>query len=612
MKRFSLLLIPFLLVACNPVEEKIDFSLSVDKKTLKINEKVDVKVKLDDQKDIERAHFTYKTSDEAVLKPVEFKNNILTLSGVNAGNATITVTETTFNYTKSIKFYVSDDIAKTTMQQTYKDYAKNIYWSYYGYYGSTPFVGEVKLLVIPVWFTDSSDYIKVNENPLYKQYVHNDITATYLGTNEEVGYRSVKTYYEEESGGKLTLTGTVTDWFDTEEPSSNYSVSSSQTNNLLQNAVAWAESKQGINPNDYDYDKDGFIDGVILIYARPDCYSLEGNKNNFWAYSTHDTRYGPSHNWPAPNVYFWASYDFMYAYGDNARARTGSNYGRGNTYRQILATETNIHEMGHMFGLLDYYDTTGNFSPAGAYTMQDENHSTHDPFSYIALNWADPYIPTKSCTLTIGDFATTHDVILLTPEWNEYDSAFDEYILLELYSLTGLNEHYKGDWFHGIMLPDGVGVRVWHVDARLLYNAKGGYSEDKITCNTNDGDYVYRLCDNSYAKIDSFPGQQRGSFICENQNMLQLISHVPERNHGLLSSSTHFDNSDLFLEGSSFTLGEYKQQFIDIDSGEYYTAKDKDIKLNNRKKLNWSFTVDKIITDVHGASTAVITLNKLA
>ena len=90
------------------------------------------------------------------------------------------------------------------------------------------------------------------------------------------------------------------------------------------------------------------------------------------------------------------------------------------------------------------------------------------------------YIPNN--IITIGDFATTHDIILLTPEWNSYDSAFDEYILLELYTPTGLNK-FDTDYQYSGRYPQGLnlcGVRMWHVDARLYSEYKG-----KITTNPN-------------------------------------------------------------------------------------------------------------------------------
>lgn len=533
------------------------------------------------------------------------------VTGVNKGNTIVTATSVEApSVSAKCQVYVHEQgeyiPSRTTMQQTYKDYAKNLYWSNYSV---MPNEGTANLLIIPIWFTDSGDYITDNNK---KEFVREDIELAYLGANKDIGYRSVKTYYEEESGGKLTINGYITDWYETNDPSSDYYVDSSSTRTLLRKAVEWVRAYEDIDLKDYDNNADGYLDGVVMVYAYPDYVRLgDRNKSNLWAYCGHDTNMSADVNNPTANVYFWASYDFMYGLGaDRTYERTGSSYGGGSVYRQVVDPITFVHETGHMFGLYDYYDyTSDHLTPAGTYTMQDENVSTHDPFSYMALNWADPYIPEQSCTLTIGEFATTHDVILLTPEWNQYDSAFDEYILIELYNLTGLNEYYKGDWFQAIELPDGVGIRVWHVDARLAGNPTSALNWYP-TSNVHASGTVYKMADNSHAKINSFPSDQRGSFLYENQNMLQLISRTEDRNYGSLNRNYNFINSDLFLENDTFTLDDYKKQFTGSD-GNYYIDSSDDIRLNNGSKLNWSFTVDDITT-INGHSTATITLNKLA
>ncbi len=62
---------------------------------------------------------------------------------------------------------------------------------------SAPCVGAANILVIPVWFTDSGNYIASSN----RENVRSDIQAAYFGTNEQTGWRSVKTFYEEESHG---------------------------------------------------------------------------------------------------------------------------------------------------------------------------------------------------------------------------------------------------------------------------------------------------------------------------------------------------------------------------------------------------------------------------
>ena len=64
------------------------------------------------------------------------------------------------------------DYQKVDTIYTFTDFAK-----YSGYMSVSPSLGESKLLVIPVWFTDSSDFIANKDN------VRNDIETAYIGTS---------------------------------------------------------------------------------------------------------------------------------------------------------------------------------------------------------------------------------------------------------------------------------------------------------------------------------------------------------------------------------------------------------------------------------------------
>ena len=100
---------------------------------------------------------------------------------------------------------------------------------------SAPCVGAANILVIPVWFTDSNSYIAASN----KEKVRSDIQTAYFGTNEETGWRSVKTFYEEESHGALTFTGTVSEWYSCGQSMSYYATETSNTTNLVKTASDW-------------------------------------------------------------------------------------------------------------------------------------------------------------------------------------------------------------------------------------------------------------------------------------------------------------------------------------------------------------------------------------
>ena len=239
---------------------------------------------------------------------------------------------------------------KTIIQQTYKDYSKNnLYPIDY-----CPNQGDINLLIIPVWFTDSSNYIDNSK----KEKVRQDIEKAYLGTNEETGWRSVKTYYEELSSNAITITGTVSDWYSVSYSTSKVGKDQEITDKLVPNAVDWYFTN---NPSDsrtnYDSDNNGYIDAVMLIYGAPDYDALgDDSLDNLWAYC-YWLQEENENSYPIANAYFWASYDFMYSSGSFLFSTpAGSKYGSGDTTHCNIDAHTYIHEMGHVFGLEDYYD----------------------------------------------------------------------------------------------------------------------------------------------------------------------------------------------------------------------------------------------------------------
>ena len=348
----------------------------------------------------------------------------------------------------------------------------------------------------------------------------------------------------------------------------------------------------------YDKDGDGYLDSVMLIYAAPDYGTIDDDsRDNLWAYCfwIQNTSVKDTGN-PGANVYFWASYDFMYN-STKALQRTGkSNYGGGDTSHCSLDTHTYIHEMGHVFGLEDYYDYSNQHNPAAGFSMQDNNVGSHDPFSSYALGWGKAYIPTETTTIDLKPFQDTGEMILLSPSPNSKNSPFAEYLLLEYYTATGLNK-FDSDYKYreGYSYPQGpkaTGIRLWHVDARLV---KYGYHGVELTSNPpSNSNQVTMAMSNTYdnGSIDEDYLSPLGSSYY-NYNILQLI-----RNDTISNTNTilnrNFRSADLFKAGATFSMSTYKNQFV--NSG----------KLNSNTDLGYTFTVNAL--DEYRAS---ITVTKL-
>ncbi len=472
-----------------------------------------------------------------------------------------------------------DTHEKVELDYDYSDYIANNTYDI----DAAPNKGEAKLLVIPVWFKDSSTYITSTAK---KAQLKSDIEKAYFGTNEETGWRSVKTFYEEESKGKLTITGVVTDWYECGYYSS--SCSSDRTENIVSAAVKWYSNTSGDTTlSSFDCDNNGHLDGVMLIYAAPD-YATSGNTNdNLWAYCFWLQKNDANVLKPTPNVFFWASYDFMYG-----RKNAISSFAGGDTTNCKLDAHTYIHEMGHVFGLEDYYDYSGQYNPAGGYSMQDYNVGGHDPYSVMSLGWANPYIPTSSTTYNLRPFTSSGDVILLAN--HTVNSPFDEYLLLELYTNDGLNAfdskyQYCGNYPQG---PSTPGIRIWHVDARLLYSKTSSYSFTKVTTNplTSEG-YVYHMMSNTYWSKDAEANCSPLGKDYADYDILHLIRNNKSVSNKITSNLTSYV---LFKAGSSFSMDTHGKQFA------------KEGKLDSGKELGWTVNIKTVNSE--GAEVEVIKL----
>ena len=492
------------------------------------------------------------------------------------GTQTVTCTYTPTGITESFEITVvgeTQTLTKQDVRYDYHDLKQN------GIYNTPamPSTGNSKMLVVPIWFADSSNYI----NSVDKASIRSDIEEAYFGeaNTSSLPWHSVKSYYETESKGALNLSGKVTDWYETSYSST--TITSDQVDLLVENVGNSLKQQLGSEYNSYDTDKDGYIDALILIYAVP--YNTTDDDSPLWAYCFWLQLENYNINNPIANTYFWASYKFMYESG-----------------RDHIDAHTYIHEMGHVLGLDDYYDYAyqdGN-NPAAGFSMQDHNVGSHDPFSQMALGWVEPYVPTDDITIEIESFQESGDVILLSPEWT--GSPFDEYLLLELYTPTGLNAYDVNNSGTYISGADDIGIRLWHVDARLrrCYES-GGYLyfyTNSYYTNFDAGDY-YQIGPSNTTYVNNNYVDTKGyaAFVEEDRNydLLALIRNSRANDDEM---QDNLNSLMLFKAGDSFTMSSYSSQFP------------KGSVLNSGSSLGFSFevlSIDKVNL------TATIQIQKL-
>ena len=328
-----------------------------------------------------------------------------------------------------------------------------------------PSQGNYDCLVVPVQFSDtaaitSADLIKLN--------------LAFNGSGGDTGWQSVNTYYSASSYGKLNVSFDIAGYnlagvnsVYTAQHNSAYYANYNETvsdgdhqyteygsDALLREVLAWLEG--AIDLTQYDSNGDGCIDAVYLIYSADVDYSAD---SFYWAYVTW---YMGAEQYDGLDAYYYlfAGFDFM---DEDADSADGFEYNGKIDGLQINAS-TYIHETGHLLGLDDYYDyhpNSGSDEGVGGADMMDYTVGDHSAYSKIMLGWTTPRIVTQNGTFTLSPFAESGDCLLIMLNFD--NSYFSEYLLIDFYTATGLNQMHA-------MQPDSLlyggaqkGVRIYHV-----------------------------------------------------------------------------------------------------------------------------------------------------
>lgn len=332
------------------------------------------------------------------------------------------------------------------------------------YYGNDsyrmPTMGSGKLLVIPVYFSDV-------EKPTDEQL--DNINKAFFGKEEDTGWQSLASYYSSSSYGNFTFEGKVVEPY--AYPKSTKNLDTNDSNeaynyviDILQSAIEY-EKELGVDMKDYDSNSDGYIDGVDIIYFYD---ATVVNSTMFWQYTTADYSSVGDANDPVAKRFFFSGYNYI---------TTGY-------YDPDIDSHTLIHETGHMLGLDDYYNYDSNIYrgsyPAGLTDMMDHNVGDHNAYSKMLMGWVNPYVidgTSDDFTISLNSFTETGDCIVFrnTKEDPFNGTPYDEYLILEYYTPTGVNEEdstgYK-EWYTQNGKTLGTfsipGLKVYHVDSRAI------------------------------------------------------------------------------------------------------------------------------------------------
>jgi M6 family metalloprotease-like protein len=435
--------------------------------------------------------------------------------------------------------------------------------------GAMPHTGDLNLLVVPVNFLDfncgaADQCEKRNE----------DIKQSFFGESEDMEYESVASYYEKSSYGRLNVGGVVTPSFQVNKTAIEWARAVRPTIDpeiqsyyhpawgLTDDIVAWYREQRLVNQVDFplpieefDQDNNDWIDAIIMIYNAPSYPNgnyPEDVEEDFWAYAYWnynmlDFESEDETVYPIPFTFFFASYDFMYeGYGQNT-----------------LDPHTFIHEMGHLLGLQDYYTydaTDGDWGAAGALDMMDNNILDHNAYTKFLLEWIEPYVidnTKQETTLTINPFESSGDAIIINSGFN--GSPYDEYLILEFYTPTGLNEKhaltpYLGNNLQGFTVP---GIKMYHIDSRIgafssLNNQFIDFTDEVIRVEDPADDEFYEYYSIMNANSVSRHNQDGSANTPEAQYM-KLVHLLEANGVNTFRNGYKATNDTLFTEGDTFT-----------------------------------------------------------
>ena len=335
---------------------------------------------------------------------------------------------------------------------------------------SNVFQGTKKGLIILVQFTDSK-FKSGHDLALYKR-IAND--ANYSGNN----FRgSIKDYFKAQSHGQFELDFDVAGICQLQHPYAYYGKNNSQKEDvkpgeMVAEACLWAH-EHGINFSKYDWDGDGEVDQVFVLYAGHGEASYDKDPDTIW-----------------PHMHYLSASDYGKALSlDGVTVDTYACSSELNGDGNLDGIGTFCHEFSHCMGFPDLYDT----SYAGWFGMGDfdlmcsgsYNGDGICPAGYSAYEKAECGWLTLKDMTDIEQETSIAGVQPMSADGDAYiiknKGHKDEYYILENRQKTGWDSY----------LP-ASGLMITHVDYDAdiwdwnMPNTSGKYEDANGNTKTND------------------------------------------------------------------------------------------------------------------------------
>lgn len=349
--------------------------------------------------------------------------------------------------------------------------------------------GKRKGLVILVNFKDKKMQTK------HSQAEWNDYFNK-VGYNKYGNNGSVHDYFYAQSYGKLDLEFDVIGPVTVSKNMAAYGANDAQGNDIdpagmIKEACELAYAKEKMDMSQYDWDGDGAVDQVYVIYAGYG-EAAGGEKNTIWP-----------HEWDIEG----GGYSLVLG-GQRIRTYACSSELNGGYGTDISGIGTACHEFSHCMGIPDFYDTAGggcfgmdawDLMDYGSYGGDGYEPTGYNAYEKWVSGWIEPTILTEPCY--IKNMKPLSDAPEACVVFNEANK--NEYYIFENRQLKGTD----------VALPNH-GMLVIHVD----YDQKVWF-DNEVNNTSNHQRFTVVPADNKLTSEtvtgDTYPGTTKSTELTD-------------------------------------------------------------------------------------------------
>lgn len=309
------------------------------------------------------------------------------------------------------------------------------------YFKFTPTKGNIRIPVLLIKYPDLS----------------NTYTKAQLSDHLNNGSGSFKEFLRSSSYGKLNPTFDVFGWYTTPNNYATYGYSLGNTAVIPMVTAAIAQADADVNFSQYDSNKDGYLDALIIIHSGYSAVNALDDYNNY-AYPHAGTN-ALSENRDGILI---ESYSIQPEKWGTTNQLVNSLLGIPIVTDQLVIKKILGHEFGHLMGVRDLYDVTRSSIGLGAWCIMGHGES-YSAYCKEAFGWFNPQVITESAT-----------GLVLAPSSSDSTACYrintqniNEYFLLENKQQTA-----SGPWYASLpgssdintSLP-GSGLAIYHINS---------------------------------------------------------------------------------------------------------------------------------------------------